>query len=172
MQGIKSVIFFVALCWASFTLQSVLPTVNYGIQPRTVHGLIGIVTSPFLHGSLQHLIANSGGLIIFGLIFGLLERKNAGRIIGSIILIQGTLTWIFARDGNHIGASGLVFGLFGYLLCLGYFQKKVLYFFVSLFVAITYGSLIFGILPLTRGVSWEAHLFGLFAGGINAKYKV
>ena len=173
MHGLKSVVFVIALCWGCYTLQNIFPIIqSYGIQPRTIHGLVGIGASPFLHANIQHLITNTIGLVIFGIIFGLLERKKAANIIISIIVIQGSLTWLMARNGNHIGASGLVFGLFGYLLLIGYFQKKLLHFVISLFVAITYGSLIFGILPLKSGVSWEAHLFGLVAGALNARYKV
>ena len=76
MHGLKSVLFVIALCWGSYTLQNIIPITGYGIQPRTVHGLIGIGASPFLHANLQHLITNTVGLIIFGIIFGILERKN------------------------------------------------------------------------------------------------
>ena len=171
LRGIKSVIFCIILCWTVFVLQGVYPFVAYGIQPRTYEGLIGIVASPFLHANINHLLANTAGLVTFGLIFGLLERKNASSILITIILLQGTMTWIFARPGNHIGASGLVFGLFGYLMLAGLFKRHLIYLLVSCFIFFSYGSFIFGILPTEERISWEAHLFGFIAGGFSARAK-
>ncbi|MCK5231884.1 MAG: rhomboid family intramembrane serine protease, partial [Desulfobulbaceae bacterium] len=81
------------------------------------------------------------------------------------------LTWLFAGGGTHIGASGIIFGLYGYLLLIGLFQKKIKYIIISIFILFSYGGMIFGVLPGQPYISWEAHLFGFIAGGIAAKFQ-
>lgn len=168
---LKPVITMILLLWIIHLISHIIPLQNYGIKPRDLHGLIGIVTAPFLHADLYHLINNSIGLLIFGLIFRFLEGKQSLLIILSIIFIQGTLTWIMARNGNHIGASGVIFGLYGYLLFAGFFHHQFKYILASIFILFFYGGMIFGVLPSTPGISWEGHLFGFIAGVLEAKFK-
>lgn len=168
---IKLLLIFVVLLWLVFFISLLFPIAEYGLKPRDIDGLIGIITAPFFHASLYHLIINTTGLLIFGGIFTLLEGKNSLAIIVFIIIVQGCLTWLFARTGNHIGASGLIFGLYGYLLMVGLFNRKLIYMTISLLILFAYGSMIFGILPSSSRVSFEAHLFGFVAGGIAAKLK-
>ncbi|MFW7377523.1 MAG: rhomboid family intramembrane serine protease [Oligoflexus sp.] len=161
----------IILIWIGFFLSHGFPLLSYGIQPRTLTGMYGIAASPFLHANLSHLITNTTALLAFGLIFSLLEGKKTGSMLVSIIIIQGVLTWTLARPGIHIGASGLVFGLFAHLLFIGIFHRRFLYILISLSTAIVYGAMIFGIFPSEQGISWEAHLFGFIAGVLNARYR-
>jgi membrane associated rhomboid family serine protease len=169
-KNLRSVFGIVIICWASYFISLFTPINSYGIHPRDLWGLLGIVFSPFLHGGLGHLIANTSGLLIFGAALAFLEKKMFGIILG-IILLGGAGTWVFARNANHIGASGLIFGLFGYLLSIGYFEKKPKYILVSIITLLGYGSMIFGVLPSLPGISWEGHLFGFLAGVASAKWR-
>jgi membrane associated rhomboid family serine protease len=171
LQHINTIIHFVIILWAVYFLSFFLPLQQFGIIPRTTIGLIGIPLSPFLHANIYHILTNSVGLLIFGCIFSLLEGRKTAMVISFIVILQGGLTWGFARPGNHIGASGMIFGLFGYLLLIGYFHRKVLYILISLAILFLYGSVIFGVFPTSRQISWEGHLFGFLAGAIAAKQK-
>ena len=143
---------------------------NYGIQPHTSIGLRGIFFAPFLHGSFGHLIANS--LPFFTLAWLTMIQDTKDFYIASIVsaLIGGLGVWIFGSPGSvHIGASIWIYGYLGFLLLRGYFQKNMLSIFVSVFVAIAYGSLIWGVFPSEMSVSWQGHLFGFVGGAIAAK---
>ncbi len=162
--------YLLALMWIGFAITVFYPQLlNFGIYPRERWGLIGILTSPFIHGSWQHLIANSTGMLIFGTIFCWIVKGATKQVVFYIIVVLGLLTWIFAREGNHIGASGLVFGIFGYLVSIGLFERKIKYILVSSMVMIIWGGTLVGILPTSRFISWEAHLFGFIAGISAAK---
>ena len=171
LSSIKYIIFFTSSVWIIHLISLVIPLQQYGLIPRTTDGLIGIITAPFLHGNLAHLIANTIGLLTLGIIFSIIEHEETFETIIFIILVEGILTWCFARSAIHIGASGIIFGFLGYLIFLGYFFKKITYIFTSLFVLFAYGSMIFGIIPGTPGISWEGHLFGFMGGAIAAKFK-
>lgn len=159
------------LMWVVFVLCLFNPQLfSLGLYPRETWGLLGIFTSPFIHGSWEHLLANSSGILVFGAIFCWVTQGASKKIIMYLIVVQGLLTWIFARDGNHIGASGLVFSLFGYLIFIGFFERKLKYLFVSLAVMFLWGGTIVGVLPSSPLISWEAHLFGFIAGFLAAKY--
>lgn len=142
----------------------------YGLIPRQPNGLLGILTAPWLHGSLVHYFSN---IIPFALFSFLLLQHGTKRYIQVTLfcmLISGGLVWAFARSAVHIGASGLIYGYFGYLVLAGFLSKKFKLILISLFVGISYGTLIFGVLPTNGYISWESHLFGLLAGLICA-YK-
>lgn len=149
----------------------VLPLNQFGIIPRTATGLIGVIGAPFLHGSWGHLISNTLALVTFVPIFIAVEGKDALEKILSLAVLTGLLTWGLARPANHIGASGVVFGLYGYLISLGFFNKKILQVALSLFLLSSYGYILFGIFPVQPGISWESHFFGLASGIVLAKYR-
>lgn len=169
-RNLKSIFFIILVCWLAYFLSYFTSISQYGIRPRSLLGLVGVITSPFLHGSLWHLIGNTIGLLVFGCSIAILEKKMMVTIL-QIIILGGGGTWIFARNANHIGASGLIFGLFGYLLFLGYYQKKPKFILISIVTFCSYGSMIFGVIPGNPGVSWEGHLFGFLAGVASAKWR-
>ncbi|MEM5527645.1 rhomboid family intramembrane serine protease [Gammaproteobacteria bacterium AS21] len=144
---------------------------HYGLIPRNINGLMGIVSSVFLHGSLVHFLSNIVPFALFS--FLLLQHGTKRYIQVTLICIvaTGLLVWLFGRNANHIGASGLIYGYFGYLLLAGFMAKKAKLMLISLFVGITYGTLVLGVLPTTSYISWESHLFGLVVGLICA-YKL
>ena len=149
----------------------ILPVNKFGIIPRTSFGLIGILGAPFLHGGWAHLISNTIGILTFAPIFIFIEGKNAIEKLIMLTLITGTFTWLLARPAIHIGASGVVFALYGYLISLGFFKKKFLYILLSIFLFTSYGYIMFGVLPIQPGISWESHLLGFIAGLLLARYK-
>jgi len=163
-QSIQIALVFLMAIWATYFLSALLPLQQFGLIPRTTWGLIGIISAPFLHASLPHLIGNSISFILFTLALALLEGdKMMGKVM-LMMIIGGGLTWLMGRSANHIGASGLIFSLWGYLLLSGWFSRKLKYMVVSIILMFFYSGMIFGIFPGQTGVSWEGHLFGFIAG--------
>jgi membrane associated rhomboid family serine protease len=144
---------------------------GYGIKPRTVNGLFGIFYAPFLHGGFGHLMANTMPILILGgLIIVSRGLKEFFVVTGMVMMIGGLGTWLIGPSLSvHIGASGLVFGYFGFLLLMAYFERSCQAIVVAVVVLFVYGGLIWGILPRGDGISWQSHLFGL-AGGILSAY--
>lgn len=140
----------------------------FGIWPRSIRGLIGIVTSPLLHGSLQHLASNTIPLLFLGTMLYMFYDRIATRVFLQCYFLTGVLVWIFARPAFHIGASGLIYGLASFLIFFGIFRKDFKSLLISLLIMFIYGGLFYGVLPSTTGVSWESHLLGGVVGFFNA----
>jgi membrane associated rhomboid family serine protease len=140
-----------------------------GNIPRYVPGLKGILLGPFIHGSLQHFFSNIIPLAIFTYL--MLQYGSRRYLLVSIwvIMLSGILVWLFGRSASHVGASGLIYGYFGYIVLAGFLSKSIKLLLISLLVAFFYGGLIFGVMPTSPFVSWESHLFGFIAGLIAAK---
>ncbi|WP_216853779.1 rhomboid family intramembrane serine protease [Phytoactinopolyspora halotolerans] len=164
------VVGMLAVMWGEEIVDS-LPGVNldqYGIQPRSAEGLIGVVTAPFLHGGFDHLIANSGAFLILGSLVALTTKRFWPVTIG-VTLIGGLATWLLAgANTNHIGASGLVYGFAAFLVAWGVLTRKLLSILVSVVVVLMYGGIVVGVLPGQPGISWQGHLFGALAGVLMA----
>jgi membrane associated rhomboid family serine protease len=142
----------------------------YGIIPRSVSGLKGIIFMPFLHANFGHVLANTVPFIILGALVILRRTRDFFIISAIIIIVSGLGVWFFGGPGTvHIGASALVFGYFGFLLLRAYFEWSLRSIIVALAVGLMYSGLIFGVLPINPGVSWQGHLFG-FLGGVLAAY--
>jgi membrane associated rhomboid family serine protease len=143
---------------------------RFGIVPWNVIGLRGILFAPFLHGNFPHLIANTIPFVVLGWL--VMVRRTADFWIVTLIVmgVAGLGTWLTGAPGSvHIGASGLIFGYLGYLLLGGYFDRSVGAIALSLMVAVFYGGLIWGVLPMQPGISWQGHLFGFLGGAWSAK---
>ncbi|MGI9606641.1 MAG: rhomboid family intramembrane serine protease [Acidimicrobiales bacterium] len=145
-----------------------------GIQPRDIDGLDGIAWAPFLHGSFAHLISNT---IPFVLLSGLALARGFRRYLAASLIIigfGGALVWLLAigSNENHVGASGWVFGLFGFVIGSALLERRPLTIIAALVAVVLYGgTILFGFLP-RPGLSWEGHLFGLFAGLLAARLLV
>jgi membrane associated rhomboid family serine protease len=169
-NSFKIVLFIVLILWIILCISFVFPLQDYGIRPRTVSGLIGILFAPFIHASIDHLIANSISLLILGSIFLTMERKLSLVIVLHIIILGGLGTWLIGRASyTHIGASGVVYGILGYLVTMGIFVRNFKAILVSIIIFIMYGGAIWGIFPTSGFVSWESHLCGFIAGISTAK---
>lgn len=160
----RPIIIFVGAIWAVYLLDLILPLEQLGLVPRSFFGLTGIVTMPFLHGSFGHLLSNTLPLIILlGLM--VLSRPRPWSTMILLTLISGVALWLLGRPALHIGASGLIYALMGFLIVAGALERRLVPAAVALLVGVTYGiSIISGILPGQPGVSWEGHLLGLLAG--------
>lgn len=142
----------------------------WGIAPRQVRGLAGIPLAPFLHGSLEHIAANTIPFIILGglVLWGSLRRFVLVSLM--IALTSGLAVWLLGRGGRtHLGASSLIFGYFSYLLLRFYFDRSLPSLFAAAIAIVLYGGLLWGLLPTDSHVSWESHVFG-FVGGLVAAW--
>ena len=141
---------------------------DLGILPHNLIGLRGIIFAPFLHGGFYHVAANTLPFIVLGW-FVMLRGINDFYFVSFMsALIGGIGTWLVGNPNSvHIGASGVIFGYFGYLLFRGYFERSFVAIAISVAIAATYGSLIWGVLPTQSYISWEGHLF-VFIGCIIA----
>jgi membrane associated rhomboid family serine protease len=141
-----------------------------GIQPRTVSGLQAIVVAPWLHGGFGHLLANTIPFVVLGW-FVMVRRTTDFFIVAlAALLVSGLGIWLFGGASSiHIGISGVVFGFFGYLLARGYYERSFLAIAMAAFAFLIYGGMLWGMLPLNQGISWQGHLFG-FLGGVFVAY--
>lgn len=158
-----------ASAWLVWAVDLVWPgNIGHGIVPRTAYGVTGIVMAPFIHANLQHLLANTIPFAILGALILLRGARAFATVAIVSALVAGAGTWLFGTPGTmHIGASGVVFGFFGYLLFRAIYDRRVSSFFIALVVAVLYGgSLLLSLVP-AQGISWSGHLFG-FVGGIAA----
>lgn len=137
---------------------------NYGILPRTLKGIRGIVLSPFIHGSAQHLFNNTVPLAVLSAALLYFYRKNALAVLILGTLFSGTLTWIIGRESYHIGASGLIYVLASFIFFKGIFSNYYRMVALSLVVVFIYGSMLWYIFPVKDEISWEGHLSGFLVG--------
>ena len=155
---------FVALLWA---VQVVNWITGYGLNPafglipRHVSGLDGVIAMPLLHGSFSHLMANTPPLLVMGGLLVATTTRGLLSVNAVVIGLGGALVWLFGSSAIHIGASGLVFG---FLIARGLVDRSPITLGAALVVGVLYGSILWGVLPGQPGVSWEAHLFGSIAG--------
>ena len=138
--------------------------VRYGVFPKTIDGLKGILFSPFIHKDFTHLINNSYPIIILGGMLFAIYRKIAIQLFIWLYFISGFWLWVIGRPSFHIGASGLIYALASFLLVSGIIRKNPRLTAVSMLVIFLYGSMIWGLLPTKELISWEGHLAGFIAG--------
>jgi membrane associated rhomboid family serine protease len=142
---------------------------QFGIRPRSTDGLVGLAASPFLHGGFEHLVSNTIPFAVLGFLTMVHGVGTFWRVSLFAALVGGLLVWLVgASNSVHIGASGVIFGYFGFLLAMGFFERSAKAILIAVLVGLGYGGLIFGVLPSQPGVSWEGHLFGFLAGGTSA----
>jgi len=157
---------FVLMIWIVFWFE-IRFNVNlnkHGIYPKTLAGLQGVVFSPFIHSGIKHLYSNSIPLFVLSTALFYFYRPIAWKVLGYGILMSGLLTWSIGRPSFHIGASGLIYVLFSFTFFKGIFAKHYRLIALSLLVIFLYGSMVWSILPIQEGVSWEGHLSGLLTG--------
>ena len=142
---------------------------RFGVRPRTVVGLWGILFAPFLHAGFTHLLANTVPFLVLGWFVMVRRLQDFLSVTVITAVISGLGIWLTgASHSVHIGASGLIFGYFGFLLLRGYFERSLSSILWSVFVVFLYGGMLWGVLPRGMGISWQAHLFGFIGGGLAA----
>lgn len=173
LKELKVLILSIAIFWVVEILDFFIfkgSLDNFGIKPHNVNQLWGILLAPFLHGGFRHLMANTIPFLTLGWLTMIRDTKDFYIVSLITALTGGIGVWIFGSPNSvHIGASILIYGYLGFLLLRGYFQKNIPSIALSLFVALAYGSLIWGVFPSQIGVSWQGHLFGFLGGAIAAK---
>lgn len=156
----------VFLMWLFFFVEFLtqIPFSYLGVTPRMLMGLIGIFTAPLLHGNFPHLLSNTVPLLFLGTVLFYFYAR-----IGPAVFLRGyfwtnILVWLFARQANHIGASGLVYALAFFLIFFGIFRRDFSSIFISIIVMLLYGGVFYGLLPSDPNVSWESHFAGALVG--------
>ena len=164
------ILVFIGLLWWIGVVDAVfhLGLARYGVLPREISGLRGILFAPLIHGSWLHLLANTAPLFVLGtaMLYG---YPRASRLALPVIyLLSGIGVWIFARSNYHIGASGLTYGMMFFVFVIGVLRRDRLSVVLSMIVFFLYGGMIWGIFPQREGVSFESHFFGAVSGVIMA----
>ncbi|TPN81328.1 rhomboid family intramembrane serine protease [Aquimarina algicola] len=161
---------FVLLIWIVFwfEVRFNLDLNHLGVFPRTVIGLRGILFSPFIHGDISHLWHNTLPLLILSSALFFFYQNNAWRVLVIGLFFTGLFTWLIGRSANHIGASGIIYMLFGFLFFKGIIARHFRLMALSFIVVFIYGSLVMYVLPIDPKISWEGHLSGIVTGTILA----
>ncbi|MDX5422171.1 MAG: rhomboid family intramembrane serine protease [Hymenobacteraceae bacterium] len=157
---------FVALLWLIHLL-SYLTEADLawlGVLPRNFFGLIGVITGPLIHGDLLHLLSNTFPLVLLSGFILFMHRQGAVRVIVLVYVLSGLLNWLIGRQAYHVGASGVVYGMVGFLLFNGFLRHNRGAMAISLAVLFLYSGLFYGLFPSEERVSWEGHIAGLLSG--------
>jgi membrane associated rhomboid family serine protease len=164
--AVRIALTFVAILWLTQLLNSGLDLrpEDFGVRPRQAIGLIGILFAPLVHGDFEHLFANSLPLLVAGTAMLYLYPQSALRVLPAIYFGPGVAVWLFAGGSSHIGASGLVYGLVAYILAAGLIRRDRRAIAASLLISFMYGALVWGVLPIRIGVSWQTHLAAALIG--------
>ena len=163
---ITELVIFIGLLWLiEFFNSGTGHQLNiFGIRPRSEDGLIGILAWPFLHANFTHLMANTVPLAILSWFVLLRGFRQYLLITIGITILAGIAVWLFARPAIHVGASGLIFGYFGFLVAAAWYEKSFKSLIFAVLTVFLYGGIVWGVLPQAPHISWEGHLFGLLAG--------
>jgi membrane associated rhomboid family serine protease len=167
--ALASVLFVAALASIHFLSWALgLELARFGIRPRELAGLAGILAAPLLHGDVAHLASNALPLLIGGTALLYLYPDSSRLVLPALYVGPGVLVWLFGRDAIHIGASGLVYGIVAYVFVAGILRRDRRAWAASVLVAFLYGAMVWGVLPLKHGVSWETHLAAAALGVVLA----
>lgn len=139
-----------------------------GVFPRSLEGLVGVVTGPMIHGTAKHLISNTFPLVVFGGLLFWYYPKIAVRVYWQSYLFTGMMVWVFARPFYHIGSSGLVYALGFFLVFIGLLKRDFRTLLVSLLVVGLYGGVFANVFVIDNRISWESHLMGAVVGAVQA----
>ncbi|MBZ0178007.1 MAG: rhomboid family intramembrane serine protease [Melioribacteraceae bacterium] len=163
---LKIPVIFVVLIWIIYLTGFLIdiPISIFGLKPGSLIGLTGILTSPLIHGSFDHLFSNTVPLLVLG--YGLFSfyKTSSLKVFFLIYFLSGITVWFIGRPSYHIGASGVIYGMASFIFFSGIIRRDKRAIALSLLTTFLYGGLIWGILPIERGISWEGHLAGGFWG--------
>jgi len=137
---------------------------RYGVLPREASGLIGIFFYPLIHADFGHIASNTLPLLLLGALTMYFYRPLAVKIFFIIYFLSGMLIWIIGRQSYHIGASGVIYGLAGFLITSGIIRRNNNLLAISLLIVFAYGGMMAGMFPTLPQISWEGHLSGFFVG--------
>ncbi len=165
LQALKYSFVFVVIFWIIEVVQYFgFDLSAWGILPRSVPGLIGILTSPFIHGNWEHLMANTLPFFVLCTMLLTFYKRNAVMYLVLLWLTTGILTWCIGRSSWHIGASGVIYALASFLVFGGIMSRNAKLILLSILVVFMYSGMVWGIFPQDERVSWEGHLSGAVSG--------
>jgi len=162
--------------WLIYMIDAIIPgrgaVLGHGIIPRTFAGITGIPAAPWIHASIRHLAANTMPFLVLGALVLLRGIFNFVVVVFVSTIVAGVGTWLFGAGGaQHIGASGVVFGLFGYLVFRAAFDKRLSSAISTLIVAVAYGTAMARSLIPADDISWSGHFFGFVGGFVAARIR-
>lgn len=170
LKAFRVPIIFVLIIWLIYWIE-----INfgwnfnkYGVYPRTLKGIRGVFFTHFIHSDTSHLFNNSIPILVLMTTLFSFYKDLSWKVLVIGGLLSGLLTWIIARDAYHIGASGIVYLLFSFVFFSGIIRRHYRLIAVSLIVIFLYGSMVWYVLPIKEGMSWEGHLSGFLIGIILA----
>jgi membrane associated rhomboid family serine protease len=169
--GLTVVLVLVAVMWVAEVVDAVVDhrLDRYGIEPREVDGLDGVLFAPFLHVGFGHLIANTLPFAVMGAVIALEGPLRLLAVTALVALVSGLGTWLVATEGTiHVGASGVVFGYSTYLIARGVFNRRLGEIGIGVVVVVLWGGVLLAGLEPREGISWQGHLFGAVGGVIAA----
>ena len=141
----------------------------FGIEPRSTRGLLGILFAPFLHADVSHIFSNSVGIVSLGWLVMIRDTWHLPIVALFAIVVGGLVTWTIGGGGVHVGASGIVYGFFGYLLLSGWFSRSIGWILFSLVTFACFGGLLHGMTPAAgANISISGHIGGFLGGSIAA----
>lgn len=165
LSALKYALLFVIVFWIIEIIQYLgLDLSSWGILPRSVHGLAGILTSPFIHGDWEHLMANTLPFFFLSVMLLTFYKRNASMYFILLWITTGVLTWIIGRSSWHIGASGVIYALAFFLVFGGIMSQNIKLILLSILVVFMYSGLVWGVFPQDERISWEGHLSGALSG--------
>jgi membrane associated rhomboid family serine protease len=169
--ALSGILLFVLIIWGlEFLNYLLVHRLSYlGIYPRTVKGLPGILLTPLIHHGIEHVLMNTIPFVLLGVLISLKNHRDLFKVSIFIVIVGGLGVWIFGRPAYHAGASGLIFGYFGFLLARGWYAKDFGSVAIAIITVFFYGGMFLGILPVQTYISWESHLFGFIAGIMAAR---
>ena len=168
--ALKIALGFTGVLWSILIVDTAfgLGLAQFGLRPKHIEGLIGIVTAPLIHGGAEHLFSNTLPLVVSLTAILYLYPGSAVRAIPIIWIGSGLLAWLIGRPSLHFGASGFVYGLLAFVFVSGILRLDMRSVAVSVMVWFLYGSMIWGVLPIRPNMSWELHLSGAILGVVLA----
>ncbi len=176
-QQASTLALLAAIIWGAEMLDQVLSWISdihldsWGIRPRQMAGLTGILFAPLLHVDFNHVAANSLPLLVLASLILLEGPRLFWQATGLIALVSGSVVWVLGRyDSVYIGASGLVFGYLGYVFMRAWVTRRPLWISLAIVCSIVYGGLAMSLLTVTEGISWLGHLSGLVSGMLAARW--
>jgi len=164
--------YFTLLIWVVFWLDNrfALELYSHGVFPRDIKGLQGIIFTPLIHGNLTHLVNNTFPVMVLGAGLYYFYPRIASLVVIVSWISSGFVVWLIGRESFHIGASGLIYALAGFIFLSGILRRQANLLALSLLVVFLYGSLVWGLFPIEETTSWEAHLAGFMSGFALAVY--
>jgi membrane associated rhomboid family serine protease len=160
---------FVLALILAYSAQASFDWSPFAVAPHDVRGLLGVLTAPLLHGSVEHIVANASSLLILGTLAGSVYPRATAWSLPLLWIGSGLGAWVLGDAGSHhLGASGVTHGLMFLLFVLGLLRRDRAAIAAGMIAFFFYGGMLLTVLPHEAGISWQSHLGGALGGVIAA----